>query len=319
MAVSEVIARLYDSGMQKLEKKAEAADNEFSQVLNEMEDSEKNQKACKNCSQAAENVESGEIEAGNEITDSEEIATAAGFRFSIFIRTSSSIQSYGNDLMNKFVDATRNFTRALYQQNTEKISGLDAYLQKAGEVTASGQQQTLDFVDQILSAADNGLKMATNSVNAAGMMSGFNLSMNSAIPGTSAADIAGVYLQDALKNGLPTNSVTRTTKSSGLEIVSQQAEYERTSEVKTISQTGYQSENRILDKFLEMLDKMTENVEKPASSISEYSFKFAFSSLFKTDASAMGNEEVVSDNLQEETESSDKQKEQNEQIETVKA
>lgn len=307
MAVSEVIARLYDSGMQKLEKKAEVVESEFSQVFNEVEKSDANQ--CEICAHAAETAESGETKEIAAEVGSQEVVSAAGFRFSMFIRTSSSIQSYGNDLMNKFVDATRNFTRALYQQNTEKVAGLDAYLGQAQQAAASGQRQTMDFVDQMLEAADNGLKMATNSVNAAGMMSGFNLSMNSAMPGTSGADIAGVYLQDALKNGLPTSSATRTSNSSGLQIVSQQYDYAQKTELKKVGSAQDQSEVQILDKFLELLDKMTTKLEKPASTISEFGFKFAFSNLFEANQSGSEHEQPTSEKVQDEEQIANKNSE----------
>ncbi|MGM0599693.1 MAG: hypothetical protein ACQETH_07710 [Candidatus Rifleibacteriota bacterium] len=313
MAVTEVIARLYDSGMQKLEKKAEAADKEFSEVLNELKKSEQSEDQCKTCTEDVEKAEGGEANDAIETSGNEEVASAAGFRFSIFIRTSSSIQSYGDDMMNRFIDATRDFTKALYQQDTQKIDGLDSYLGQAQQAATSGQQQTLDFVDQILSAADNGLKAATNSINAAGMMSGFNLSMNSAMPGTSSADIAGVYLQDAFKNGFPTNNPTTTAKSSDLKIIKQQTDYDETAELQKISNSNEPGENQILDKFLEMLDEMTSNFEKPASAISEYSFKFAYSSLFQSNASGVEQEEAVVDSVQ------DKGTDASESNETLKA
>jgi hypothetical protein len=204
-----------------------------------------------------------------EATEVQYIESSVSYSFSIFIRTSSRVMSYGENLLNQFKKATEDFVKSLEQSDKHQVGMLDAYLGQAQSVANQGQSQTLEFIDEILQAADNGLQAVTASLEASGKMNslnglnspgGFNLSMNSAMPGTSAADIAALHLQQASKyTGVNQISKTGLTEKRGYELKLIRGEdivSEQQKNLNMVDETITSDKSKILHRFLSLLEDM---------------------------------------------------------------
>ncbi len=147
-------------------------------------------------------------------TVSAEVERSAMYRFTMFIRVSGDFGSMQESLIDKFKEATRGFVNALKGEDTYGVDTLDSYLGKAEEASNSGLQSSKTFIDNMMSAADKGLKAITASLNSAAWMSGINLSgsSSSSLTSTSPMDIARLQLQDAMEK---TSKMTSQTGSSG--------------------------------------------------------------------------------------------------------
>ncbi len=312
MAVTEVVARLYDSRGQRPSQPS-PSEKGFDEAIDAaVNNAEKDREVCYRCGHAhalratpvshkipdsteADGVEKGALpeSSGTNISDTvktSEVAetgpeedigeglvnSSAAYRFSIYIRTTSEIASYGASLIERFQSATEQFISALNQDSSSGINLFDSYLGQAANAVEQGEGKTISFIDQMLQAADNGLKAVTASMNSASALSGLNLSMNSSLPGTSAADIAGIYLQDAIRTGSINSSGAATVKSAGqgsLRLI-------RTEELLTTSpvlspaqQSSPLIKNRILDRFLQLLDGLA-GIASPQQNEIHFSLQF---------------------------------------------
>lgn len=278
MAVTEVIARMYDSRGQKPAAKT-PSEKGFDEAIDKAvnNNSVKDREVCVRCGQnhnlrpvlAADKIpEKTSTTEGVETTQAPEtqeapaiseaqVNSSAAYRFSIFIRTTSQISTYASSLAEKFKSATQNFIQALHQDSNSGINLFDNYLGQAANYANTGETQTTSFIEQMLEAADNGLKAVTASMNSSSMLGGLNLSMNSALPGTSAADIAGIYLQDAIKTGSINSSGQATVKSAGqggLQLIRSEDLVASPPLLNPMQQSSPLIKNRILDRFMQLLE-----------------------------------------------------------------
>ncbi len=301
MAVTEVVARLYDSRGQRPSQPSPSEKGFDEAIDTAVNNAEKDREVCYRCghahahalratpvfhkisdtseavadekvaqsessgttdSVAAKTSEVAKSEAEEEISEGL-VNSSAAYRFSIYIRTTSDIASYGASLMERFQSATEKFISALNQDSASGINLFDSYLGQAATAVENGESKTASFIDQMLQAADNGLKSVTASMNSASALSGLNLSMNSSLPGTSAADIAGIYLQDAIRTGSINSSGVATVKSTGQgslrlirteELLTTSPALTTTPTLTAAQQSSPQVKNQILDRFLQLIE-----------------------------------------------------------------
>lgn len=299
MAVTEIVARMYDARGQRPSSPS-PSEKGFDEVISDAaKSSENDREVCVRCGGNAHALkptlvshkiddvdsESAKVEA----TSSEEpvepaqadisdikVNSSAAYRFSIYIRTSSDIGSLGSSLAESFKEATLGFIQALHQDADSGINLFDSYLGQASAAAGSGSQQTSSFIDQMLEAADNGLKAVTASMNSASMFSGLNLSMNSALPGTSSADIAGIYLQDAMKNGSINSSgmpIVKSAGQGGLQLIRTEELLTTVPELNPQQQSSPLIKNKILDRFMQMLEGLGSLVSPQQTEV-YYSLQF---------------------------------------------
>ncbi|GAB4271434.1 MAG: hypothetical protein Kow0029_09120 [Candidatus Rifleibacteriota bacterium] len=274
MAVTEIIARMYGTGDGKF-RQSSSSEKGFDEVLSKtVANGDSDREVCISCGKVSgisespirREVESGNIENisanGDAEVSEQDVQNSTAYRFSIFIRTSSDIAGFGEGLIDRFTRATAQFVSALRNEHNYGINILDGYLEQAQTAVRQGQGQTLNFVDSILQAADKGLKAVTASMSSASLLNGFNLSMSgtSALPGTSAADIAGIYLKDSINGGALNFSGTKSIKSafgSSLRIIKPEELAPPPVKLAADVENSPSVKSRILDKFLQMLDQMT--------------------------------------------------------------
>ncbi len=294
MTVTPIVARMYDAQGQKLSSPS-SSEKGFEEVVNKIAaEGKSDTEVCARCAHS-QNLNptlvshkiSEEVAAGDDeiATDKAEAATvepavartSAAWRFSIFIRTTSDMSSFGESMLDKFRQATRNFVQALRQDGSSGISVFDRYLQNASDSVGKGLDSGKSFINQMLEAADNGLKAVTATMNSASMMNGFNLSMNSALPGTSSADIAGIYLQEAMKNGSIGGSATtglKSTKTAQLQLIRTDELLSAPPALSPQQMSSPLVKDQILDQFVQMLDAIINPM--PAMSRSEMFFSFNY-------------------------------------------
>lgn len=161
---------------------------------------------------SVENAENTEAEKTGAV-DQAVSGRSAMYRFTMYIRISGDMGGMQQSLVDEFRQATRGFVSALRSESGYGLNALDQYLGKAEEASASGLASSKSFIDNILAAADNGLKAVTASIASSAWMSGLNLtgsSMNSSGMNGSTMDIAKLQLQEAL---LKTNQLTSSSSS----------------------------------------------------------------------------------------------------------
>lgn len=161
---------------------------------------------------SAETVETTEAEKTGAV-DQAVSGRSAMYRFTMYIRISGDMGGMQQSLVDEFRQATRGFASALRSESGYGLNALDQYLGKAEEASASGLASSKSFIDNILAAADNGLKAITASITSSAWMSGLNLTgsaMNSSGMNGSSMDLAKLQLQEAL---LKTNQLTSSSSS----------------------------------------------------------------------------------------------------------
>ena len=139
---------------------------------------------------------------------------SAMYRFTMYIRISGDMGGLQQSLVDEFRQATRSFVGALRSESGYGLDTLDKYLGKAEEASSAGLASSKSFIDNILAAADNGLKAVTASIASSAWMSGLNLTgsaMNSSGMNGSSMDLAKLQLQEAM---LKTNQLTSSSSSS---------------------------------------------------------------------------------------------------------
>lgn len=327
MAVTNVVARMYDAGESKL-RTASPSEKGFDEVMNKaVEDDSKavektdDREVCVRCVQARDlnptlvshKISSDEKEVspesekksvdGTADVSEQDVQTSVAYRFSIFIRTSSDITSFGGALVDKFNEATSGFVKALYADKSYGVNTLDSYLSQASGAASKGESQTLSFVDQMLKAADNGLKAVTASMNSASVLNGFNLSMNSAMPGTNAADIARLYLQDAAeKSATGGSGITNLNpgRSGGLQLIRSEDLLSAPVKLSAADEAKPAVRDSIIEKFMAMLDEMRLGINGGVSSVkTEIHFSIAYGNRVAANADAGNSSENIVETMPE--------------------
>jgi hypothetical protein len=120
-------------------------------------------------------------------TTNQEVTYTAMYRFTMFVRISGDFGSLQQSLVDEFKDATRGFVSALKGESHYGIEALDGYLGKAESAAGGGLESSKAFLDEILAAADTGLKAITSSLTSSAWSSGINLS------GSSASSLASMF------------------------------------------------------------------------------------------------------------------------------
>lgn len=262
-----------------------------------------------------ENAAAGEVAAENSdlettAADLEHKNTTASamYRFSVFVRISGDLGTMQSELVENFRVATKQFVTALHGQKSHGIEALDSYLAKAEESTAGGLQTSKSFIDNIIAAADAGLKAVTASISNSAWMTGLNSAAGDNSGGllTSASpmDIARLQLQDAMQKTSASVAATAGGKVSygagySLELVkskselrmvdaSEASETSETSEsVKTAEDDGsgtaaavvdsgrFAARDLILEKFLQLIDSFSSSLSGDIK-IVKAGFSFAY-------------------------------------------
>ncbi len=214
---------------------------------------------------------------------------SAMYRFTMYVRISGDMGGLQQSLVDEFRQATRSFVGALRSDSGYGLNSLDQYLGKAEEASNIGLASSKSFIDNILAAADNGLKAVTASIANSAWMSGLNLTgpaMNSSgMNSGSPMDLAKLQLQEAL---LKTNQLVSSSSSaapmvdygSGFSL----AMLKNRNDLKKVDASGNSSDsadkvvevadtpvkqasvgqdaslnmrNSVLDKFLELIDSLS--------------------------------------------------------------
>lgn len=198
MAVTNIIARLYDAGTSKTSSQTTAAtDSSFAETVQAAVDEKTSAEATEKTS--VKETATKTCCCCEKTDDDTEVNKSAMFRFSMFIRVSSDFGAVQDSMIDKFKEATKSFVESLKKDEKYDLPVLDGYLGKADEAAASGLENARSFLDSILSSADNGLKSISSSLTGSSWMSGLNSSSTSnGFASTSLADIALLQLQNAL-------------------------------------------------------------------------------------------------------------------------
>ncbi len=282
MAVEKIVARMYDLNP-ATPKTTQASENGFEEAMKTA--TEKSDKeVCSYCAthaadstvdSSSQTSEAAESDAASSASDSESNETFA-YRFSMFVRVTSSHEQVASGLGSMFHQAARGVVNALKSDESCGCNLIDNFFSKAQAKVDVGINQSQNFLKDIIEAADTGIKSISNAMLGnswmSGMasmsgMSGMNLSMNSSMPGTSGSDIAGLYLKEAMNSmssyGSSAVGSSATSKgSAGLQLIS--SSQISSSKIETAvpeeNKTEKIGEKRLelLDKFLAMMDEFME-------------------------------------------------------------
>lgn len=313
MAVSDVIAKMYDAEPAKVNVPVTASENGFAEtVATAIENKCENGGCCCKSSDVDSDVKTGVVAAPSSADTVEgEVTSSAMVKFTMFIRVSSSFGAVQEGLIDQFKEATSKFVKALREGAEHDVPVLDSYLSQANASSVAGLQSSKSFIDSILSEADGGLKSIIAQMSGSSWMSGFNSSGNSSsFPSVSSADIAKLQLQNALETGKSqASSPGKVTYSSGhtLELikgiadpvkvaandqsVALVADSDKSTTVTKQPAAGIASRNQILDKFLEYIENFSSGLLNKGS-ITRAAFSFSYSSTTRsTSGEAKVNEE----------------------------
>lgn len=234
---------------------------------------------------------------------------SAMYRFTMYVRISGDMGGLQQSLVDEFRQATRSFVSALRSDGDYGLDSLDQYLGKAEEASSGGLASSKSFIDNILAAADNGLKAVTASIASSAWMSGLNLTgsaMNSSgMNSGSPMDLAKLQLQEAL---LKTNQMI-SSSSSAAPMVDYGSGFslsmlKNRNDLKKVDSSGNSSgdiskavevpaqlassdqgvalnmRNSVLDKFLELIDSLSSSIGGGATVV-RAGFSFAVGNGFQ--------------------------------------
>jgi len=234
---------------------------------------------------------------------------SAMYRFTMYVRISGDMGGLQQSLVDEFRQATRSFVSALRSDGDYGLDSLDQYLGKAEEASSGGLASSKSFIDNILAAADNGLKAVTASIASSAWMSGLNLTgsaMNSSgMNSGSPMDLAKLQLQEAL---LKTNQMI-SSSSSAAPMVDYGSGFslsmlKNRNDLKKVDSSGNSSgdiskavevpaqlassdqgvalnmRNSVLDKFLELIDSLSSSLGGGATVV-RAGFSFAVGNGFQ--------------------------------------
>ena len=329
MAVTDVIAKMYDAEPAKVSSPVTASENGFAEtVAVAVENQEKNGE----CGCKSANVDSdgktGEVAAQSSAdTQVSEVNHSAMVKFTMFIRVSSSLGAVQEGLIDQFKEATRKFVNALKEDSGNDVPVLDSYLSQADASAAAGLQSSKSFIDSILSAADSGLKMITSQMSGSSWMTGLNTSANTGgFPTVSSVDIAKLQIQNALEaNKSQTTGAGKVTYSSGhtLELIkgiadpikvdpkgqasaanAVDAASDKVITTKDQPAAGTASRHQLFDKFLEFVENFSSGLLNKGS-ITRAAFSISYSSMTHSAANKARADEQMPDQAQVDSELND--------------
>ncbi|HNX74180.1 MAG TPA: hypothetical protein PLM07_03530 [Candidatus Rifleibacterium sp.] len=202
MSVSEISSKLYtDSRPDVAAEKSESSG--FDAIVESAVQKKASAPACSACVRITEPVTVPATEepvasvAGSEVAEpaaekteatasqavapaeDEEVTRSAMYSFTMYVRISGDFAGLQNSFADGFKAATTSFVKALQSDSSFGVDALDNYLGQAESASGNGMQSARTFLDEMLTAADKGLKMITASLKSSAWMSGLNLNGSS--------------------------------------------------------------------------------------------------------------------------------------------
>ncbi len=259
---------------------------------------------------------------------------SAMYRFTMFVRISGDFGSLQQSLIDNFKEATVSYVNALKGQSEHGVEALDGYLNKAETSAAQGMESARSFIDEILSAAQTGLKVITSTLKSSAWMSGMNLNGSSSLSSmfsssssdssslfstSSDMDLARLLLQSALESSekatgdataemvdygsgyklamLKGQELTRVDAAGNSK--EEEAGLEVTRASKAIEQRNY-----LFERFLQLIDSMSSSIDG-GTQVVRAGFSFAIDNGIIADYREVGKA-VGAMNVSENSSSSDK-------------
>lgn len=232
MAAIKVIAKLYDIGQKSSTKLSKPAKKVFENVLTDAVAKDEKKAAC-NCEKQSTEAASKSVNESQGTSDDDSgVGAAVSYSFSVFMRVSEGFGNIGESVGHLFNNITRKVLNGIQQQGGGAQRKVNNYLGNAQKALAKGDSSASSFIKQMSAMHQNSLQSMIGNQGGKSFLSGFNMSTDSALPGTSGSDIARLYLSAAASGtssqggiyemsgaGVPPSSLNR--KSSGLKIVSE--------------------------------------------------------------------------------------------------
>ena len=240
MSVSEISSKLYTDS--RPDVAAEKSENSgFDAVVADAVQKKASAPACSACVRIAEPVTVPAIEApvapadgaevaepaaeNPEVTASQAVAPAeekeishsAMYRFTMYVRISGDFAGLQNSFAEGFKAATTNVVKALRGDSSFGIDALDNYLGQAESASGNGMQSAKTFLDEMLNAADKGLKMITASLKSSAWMSGLNLNGSSSAS-SSMSSLSAMFASSSSSSTSSSSSSSLFSSSSALDM-----------------------------------------------------------------------------------------------------
>ena len=211
MSAINVIARMYDNPLPAAVKESDSSADGFDQAMQTAIESTAAVPVCPNCAAHAAESAASEVSGatGAEAAADPEINRSAMYRFTVFVRVSGDMGSLSQTLAEEFKSLTEGFVGELFGAKETGVEALDSYLGQAESAVNKGFESSKKMVDDMISAADYGLKSVIASMTSSSWMSSLGGNSSSGgLTGSSMADIAKLYLQDSINNGNTGSSST---------------------------------------------------------------------------------------------------------------
>ena len=259
---------MYDSSSTVASKETVPEKEGFDQVVKTAIEETSSNVGCANCSAGAAVADTAETAADSEVNRS------AMYRFTMFIRVSGDMGAMSQTLAEEFSSLTKGFVSGLLAEKDAGVNVLDGYLGQAENAVNKGLATTKTMVDDMLSAADYGLKSVIASMSSSSWMSTLGGGgSSSSLTGTSMADIAKIYLQDSMNKGAGTTAGLGSSSAGAvsygggfqlqmvkgatepLKIVPEQSEQQAVAV--SNDSAAISSKESILERFLQLIDDMS--------------------------------------------------------------
>lgn len=190
---------MYDSPSTAVGKETAPEKEGFDQVVKTAIEDKSADSGCVNC--GAANVAEDSVADAVETSADSEANRSAMYRFTVFIRVSGDIGGMSQSLVEEFTSLTKGFVSELLAEKDAGVDVLDSYLGQAESSVSKGLDTTRSMVNDMLNAADYGLKSVIASMTSNSWMSSLGGGSASSLTGVSMADIAKIYLQDSINKG----------------------------------------------------------------------------------------------------------------------
>ena len=125
------------------------------------------------------------------------IDSAVSYTFSFFVKVSQKFTNISQNLGEEFKNISESFFHSLQQSPSSSETNINKYLGSAHKAASQEADTAKKFLRSIKSMQHNTLQSMVGGKNVGSLMSGVNLSTNSALPGTTGSDIAKLYLSAA--------------------------------------------------------------------------------------------------------------------------
>jgi hypothetical protein len=277
MSAINVVAKMYDSPSAAVTKETAPEKEGFDQVVKTAIEDKASEAGCANCSTGVTVTDAADTTRSDDTTavDIEpEVNRSAMYRFTVFIRVSGDIGGMSQTLAEEFASLTKGFVSGLLAEKEAGVDVLDNYLGQAESSVSKGLDTTKSMVNDMLSAADYGLKSVIASMTSNSWMSSLGGGSASSLTGVSMADIAKIYLQDSINKGAANPANIVGSSSAGavsygggyqlsmvkgatepLKIVPEQSETPAVAVSNDVAAVS--SKDKILERFLQLIDNMS--------------------------------------------------------------